>query len=170
MADPTELLQKLATCWCTALGESVGGAPATCCMVSSDPVIPTCCDGFGWVRMVGLAAVYPGSGQPTRCNHPTWAMHVELGISRCAVCIDDGLQNPCCDNEAAAINLQMGDFAAFTRALGCCLLARPADPYADSVSSDQVRIGSWVVEDPSGGCVTARGTATISFAMHCTCP
>ena len=82
--EPIEMLQALATCWCQALANTVGGAPASCCMVASDPVIPSCCEGFAWVRMVSMVPVYPKNTGPTRCNHPTWKMVVELGISRCA--------------------------------------------------------------------------------------
>lgn len=168
--EPIEILQKLTTCWCEALAASPGGAPMSCCMVASDPVIPNCCAGFAWTRIIAIQPVYPG-GQPQRCVPPGWKIVLELGISRCAppIC-GDGAQNPCCENEAVAVNVQQGDFFAAVRAFGCCLTARPTDPYADFVSPDQVQLGAWAVDDPSGGCVTARMTAAITTNFNCSCP
>lgn len=164
---PEELIFKVSQCFCEQLALSIGGAPAACCVVSSDPVIPNCCAGFAWVRITGIRPVAP---QNDRCIPASWALEVELGISRCAppVC-GDGAQNPCCDNEAAAVNVQMGDWAAMVRALGCCLLARPTDPYADYISGDEVIYGSFRVDDPGGGCVTVRMDAAIKFWNNCSC-
>lgn len=172
--EPFDILTQLAECWCAQLALSIGGAPATCCVVTNSPVIPSCCDGFGWVRMLSITPVYPsnknGAG-PSRCAHPMWSMAVELGVSRCAppVC-GDGMANPCCDNELSASNVQFGDFKAWTLALGCCLVATNPDPYADSIGRDQVTMGVWSVADPEGACVTATGTAAIQFSMFCDCP
>jgi hypothetical protein len=173
MAEPIEILQQLTQCWCDALALSPGGAPGKCCMVASDPVIPVCCDGFAWVRMTSMTPFYPkhpGGSGPSRCVHPMWKMAVELGIARCAppIC-GDGLQNPCCENEADAVNVQFGDFAAFSRALGCCLpTPPPGDPWG-GIQSDQITIFGFAMDPPSGGCVTGRGTATIQMQLDCSC-
>jgi hypothetical protein len=136
-------------------------------MVASDPVIPNCCEGFAWVRILGMTPDYGNRNQ--KCVPPIWKMVVELGISRCAppVC-GDGMQNPCCENEADAVNVQLGDYAAMVRTLGCCLLPRIRQE--DSCfGGDQILAGPWAVDEPSGGCVSSRMQATITIFGECGC-
>lgn len=169
--DPLSVLQLIAECYCTALATSIGGAPGSCCVVSSDPVIPECCNGFAWVRMTNMQPVY-APNQPNNCGGApaTWKMYVELGIARCAPALCGAMENPCCENEAAAVNVQFGDWQAAVAAVTCCLTKKPADPYAYSIKPSQVIVGNLVVDDPSGGCVSQRLSASIQFDSCIPCP
>lgn len=159
--SPEEILFNLGDCFCALL--AAGSAPpASCCVITADPVIPDCCSGFAWVRSTGALVVPYDVRQ--RCLPPVWALGVELGISRCAPATCGNLANPCCENEAAAVLVQLADFASMQRALLCCLPAIAGGP-----KLDQINIISWAVDEPEGGCVTARMLANIEYYNQCAC-
>lgn len=158
------MLTRLTACFCASLTDSVGGAPADCCLVSAAPVVAECCAGFAWVRVVSIA---PVNQTPSRCIPPTMVMTVELGIDRCAPALCGGLSNPCCASEAEAANVMLGDFAAMQLALGCCM---PVKDYSGP-AMDQIVLGPWQVGPPEGGgCLRNIMTATITYANQCACP
>lgn len=162
MTDPATLLDELSACLCAQLIDSIGGSPAICCVVSSAPVIPSCCDGFAWVRATGIfpTTAFPSPGYtPERCLAPDWILSVEMGVSRCAPASCDALDNPCCDNEATAVAVQLSDWAAMREAFFCCFTE------AAGLQLDQVEIGPWNPGQPSGGCVESTMTASIRFTL-----
>lgn len=166
--DPIDILSALVACFCTNLESSPGGAPGQCCLVSTAPIIPECCGGVAWVRALQIYPTlqFPAVDQtPSRCRPPMWAMVVELGLDRCAVPVCDDLGNPCCDLEADATNVLLGDFAAMNKTLTCCFPG--GNP--DAPARDQIVPGPWVVGDPEGGCIRSTMTATIQFTQFCSC-
>ncbi len=158
---PEEIVFNLGDCLCQLLedGENPVGS---CCVVATAPVIPNCCQGFAWVRPTGSTVVPYDPRQ--RCLPPVWNLGVELGIARCVAGNCGVLENPCCENEAAAALVLMSDFTALQRALLCCLPAITGGP-----KLDQITIQGWIVEEPEGGCVTGRMLATIEYYNSCAC-
>lgn len=162
MTDPAVLLDLLSACVCAQLAESIGGSPATCCVVASPPVIPNCCEGFAWVRAVGISPTeaFPSPGYaPSRCTTPDWILAVEMGVSRCAAKVCDELGNPCCDNEATATAIALSDYAALREAFLCCFTE------AAELQLDLVEIGPWVPGTPEGTCVQSTMTGNIRFTL-----
>lgn len=153
--DVATIMAKLQVCWCELLETSLGGAPAACCVTAGLPAIPECCGGFGWVRLLGAypSVAFPQAAtQPQRCFIDTWALQVEVGITRCAPQPCDILGITCCDSEADAAAILMDDFLQARRLFTCGCLG---------LSSDQVIPGAWKVYGPEGDCLGATMTATI---------
>lgn len=160
-----DLLVSIQNCWCEALQDSVGGAPATCCIIVGQPVVPDCCSGFAWVRMLSAYPTLDFPSQDTeahRCRVDTWAAVIEIGVTRCAPQPCDPLGNPCCDSEFDATLAMLDDFARLRRLLSCCV----------GVPADSVVPGQWAVQGAGaeGGCLTNAIQATFRFASgDCGC-
>lgn len=154
-ATPAEIMALLQACWCEQLQTSLGGAPAACCVTAGIPSIPECCGGFAWVRLLGAypSVNFPAvANQPQRCFIDTWALQVEIGITRCAPQPCDILSAVCCDAEADAAAILLDDFLQARALFTCgCLTLR----------SDQVIPGAWRTYGPEGGCLGAVMSATI---------
>lgn len=150
----------LRDCWCAQLGDTV----STCCITAGEPVIVECCSGFAWVRLIGA---YPSVAFPQqfavadRCRIDTWAIQVELGVSRCAPEPCGVLGAACCEAELTAALVQWDDFARMRRVFSCCLLA--------SIRPDEMIPGPWRVAGPEGECITSAMTATLFVSDSCEC-
>lgn len=145
----------LQACWCNLLATSLGGAPAACCVTAGRPIIPDCCGGFAWVRLLGAypSVSFPAAAtQPQRCFIDTWALQVEIGITRCAPQPCDVMGNVCCTNEEEAAAILMDDFNRMRQLFTCGCLG---------LSSDSVIPGQWKPYGPEGECLGATMTATI---------
>jgi hypothetical protein len=163
--DIADILTGLTDCLCEQLAATL--PVAQCCLVASDPIVPSCCNGFAWVRLLDTYPTKNGvtlDQTPDRCLPPVWAMRVELGVERCAPATCDALDNPCCDAERDSVMDLLSDFAAMQRALLCCLPNLPDGP-----RKDEVVLGPFRPQAPLGGCVRATMTATIRYLNHCAC-
>lgn len=164
--NPADILAALIACFCENLALTTRGAPQNCCIVSGDPVLPDCCAGLAWVR---LLSAYPSQSFPQadskgdRCRPPVWAMVVELGVDRCAVPPCDALSPACCELETNAALDQLSDFEAFRRTLGCCLTQ------STDLALDEVVMGAWSPGESQGGCQRSTQTATIRWIDICPC-
>lgn len=150
-----DLMPELAACWCQTLSGTIGGAPATCCLVSGKPAIPDCCAGYGWVRLVGAypSVSFPAAEtKPMNCLIDTWAIQVEVGVTRCAPQPCDVLGQPCCDSEADASAVMFDDIRAVRALFTCQCLP---------LSSKDIVFGSVKVYGPEGGCNGIVATATL---------
>lgn len=160
MTSIDEALVALRDCWCLQLG----GTVATCCLTAGQPVIPDCCDGFGWVRMVGA---YPSVNfpqllaTPERCRIDTWAVQVEIGVARCAPQPCGATGPTCCEAELTAALIQMDDLSRLRRLFTCCL--------TDTIRADETIPGPWRVVGPEGGCISSVMTATLLISDFCGC-
>jgi hypothetical protein len=161
--DVSSILLNIKSCFCALLADSVGGAPATCCITAGTPAIADCCAGFAWVRLVNA---YPTQTFPAHanivnnCAFDTWALTVEVGVARCAAQPCDQAGNVCCDSSEAANDVLMGDFKAM-RALFSC--------GCTGLNSREVLVGNWTVGTPSGGCLDSRLTAVVLTSGNCDC-
>lgn len=157
-----DLLVAISACWCTALQDSVGGAPATCCLIGQDPVVPDCCPGFAWTRLV---SAYPAGDFPNqlnealRCGHGLWGAVVEIGITRCAPEPCGALDNSCCDAEMDTTLTMLDDFARMRSVLACCT----------DIPRDAIVPGTFRTQG-GGGCITSAMQATFRFSSgDCSC-
>lgn len=151
-----DLLVALQTCWCNSLQESLGGAPAACCVIAGEPVVADCCQGFAWVRLITTYPTHEFPSQdfePHRCPLGIWASVVEIGISRCAPKPCGVLSNACCDAEMDATLILLDDAARMRNILSCCV----------GVPADSVIPGQWQVQGPQGGCITSTMRATFRW-------
>lgn len=155
MTDPQSILEQLQACWCAQLETSLGGAPAACCISAGIPAIPECCGGYAWIRLIGA---YPSvnfpqiNNQPSRCFIDTWALQVEIGITRCAPTPCDSLSNVCCTSSQDAAAILIDDFMQMRQLFTCgCLGLR----------SDQIIPGAYKVYGPEGQCLGGTMSATI---------
>ena len=155
--NPTDILAAIQACWCTLLQGSLGGAPAQCCTVVGPPAIVQCCDGFAWVRLIGA---YPtGPNFPAHltvsqnCPAYTWALQIEVGITRCAPEPCDVLDNTCCSAQASAAAIQLNDFALMQQIFCSC---------DTGIASRDIVIGSYTPYGPEGGCIGGKLTVTIN--------
>lgn len=158
-----DILALLQACWCERLATSLGGAPAQCCVSVGPPAFIECCGGIAWVRLV---SAYPTTSFPSHTNQPqncqldTWAIVVEVGVTRCAPEPCDDGSNICCTANAAASDILNSDFKAMRGLFSCgCLNMNPKD----------IVVGSWSVYGPDGGCVGSRMTATLLTSGNCDC-
>lgn len=157
MASTCEILQVLQACWCQQLSCSLGGSPKVCCVTAGSPSIPECAGGFAWVRLVGAypSVLFPQHvSQPQKmpCLTDTWALQVEVGITRCAPEPCDALSNICCDAQEQANAILLDDFAQMRKLFTCGCLGIP---------SSSIVMGSLQVYGPEGQCVGVKMTATI---------
>jgi hypothetical protein len=159
LLNPSDTLAAVQACWCELLESTVGGAPAQCCVVVGVPALVDCCAGFAWVRLVNA---YPTTNFPrpyneaTKCPLLTWALVVEVGITRCAAQPCDPLGNACCDAEAESSAQIMSDFAAAAKLFLCgCIGLAP-----DQIVPGQVR-----PYGPEGGCVGLTAQATLQASL-----
>lgn len=169
--DPLAILLALQDCWCDALidPQTQESTVAVCCITASTPVLPDCCGGFAWVRLIGAypTAEFPSPvRQAIRCRHDLWALSVELGVARCIPEPCDVLGQPCCDGELIGALSVLDDFARMRRVFGCCL---PVPGGADGLKSDEMIPGNFVVGAPVGTCVTRTMQATILSSSYCGC-
>lgn len=152
---PEQLLPAIQACFCALLAATVGGAPAMCCVVTGQPSVPNCECGFAWVRLV---SAYPSVNfpvaqlAPQKCIIDTWAMKIEVGITRCAPAPCDMLDNSCCAAEATANAILLDDWRALRQLWTCGCIGIP---------QDQIVFGDVRVYGPTGGCLGVIGTATI---------
>lgn len=159
--DLPDLLVAIQTCWCETLQDSVGGAPAACCLIAGEPVVANCCEGFAWVRLVNA---YPSTAFPdqeveaVRCGTGGMAAVVEIGITRCAAQPCDVLDNACCDAEMDMVMVQLDDYARMRKILRCCV----------GVPGDFVVPGRFTSEN-KGGCLTSAMQATFRWLDLCGC-
>lgn len=154
---PEELMAAVLACWCDLLASTTDGAPASCCWVAGTPAVADCCASFAWVRMVNS---YPTEffpqpyNQAKKCPALTWAIVVEVGVTRCAAnpsnC-DDPNGNPCCDAEEAVAAALFSDFQAARRLFSCGCIG---------LASDQIIPGRVQTYGPEGGCVGITAQAT----------
>lgn len=164
--NPADILAALIACFCENLALTTRGAPANCCIVATDPVVPDCCPGFAWVRIL---SAYPSQNFPQadaradRCRPPVWAMQVELGVDRCAPSPCDAMSASCCTAETDAALDQLSDFEAFRRTLGCCLTL------STDLGLDEVVMGVWSTGVSQGGCLRSTQTALIRWIDICPC-
>lgn len=153
--DPTTLMQALQVCWCELLASTSDGAPATCCLVAGKPAIVDCCNGYAWVRLV---QAYPTEFFPQpfntakKCPALTWALVVEVGVTRCAAGPCSPTDTTCCANEAAAADALFSDFEAARKLWSCGCIG---------LANDQIIPGQMRVYGPEGGCVGVTMTATL---------
>lgn len=156
MSNLSDLMQTIQACWCEALEDSLGGAPAECCWVAGPPVVADCCGGYAWVRLI---SAYPSVDFPAqdtdahRCPLGTFAANIELGISRCAPMPCGDTENTCCESELQVALVLLDDYARGRFALQCCL----------GLPGDAVVLGTWQAQGPEGGCSTGVLRATIRF-------
>jgi hypothetical protein len=151
-----ELLLAIQECWCDLLAESLGGAPADCCLIVGEPSVPECCGGYAWVRLVNAypSVEFPSlDTEPRRCPLNLWAAVVEIGITRCAPKACDQLGNVCCESELEATLVMLDDFRLLRSLLGCCV----------PIPSDGIIPGTWNVQGPEGGCLVTSMLATFRF-------
>lgn len=156
MASVCDILSALQACWCEQLSCSLGGSPLTCCITPGNPAFPeTGCGGFAWVRLVGA---YPSvnfpqhASQPQKCIIDTWALQVEVGITRCAPQPCEVLGDACCDQQADASAILADDFAQMRKLFICGCLG---------LASDEIIMGSMTVYGPEGGLVGVKMQATL---------
>jgi hypothetical protein len=152
---PADVLAALESCWCQQLQDSLGGPPAVCCLTSGAPVVPECCGGFSWVRLIGAypSIAFPQvAAAPQRCFIDTWALQVEVGITRCAPVPCDSLSAACCTAEADAAAILLDDFTRMRMLFTCGCIGLP---------SDLIIPGAFKVYGPEGGCIGGSITATI---------
>lgn len=167
MTAPADLLAALSACLCENLASTSAGAPGACCVVATAPVVPDCCPGIGWVRVV---SAYPSQAFPQpdprgdRCRPPVWAMVVELGVDRCAPSPCEAMSPACCEMELAAALDQLSDFDALRLTLVCCL------PAATDLRLDEIVLGVWTVGESQGGCLRSTMQATVRWVDSCSCP
>lgn len=169
--DPEAILLALQECWCAALIDPVTqqSTVAVCCITASLPVIPECCGGFAWVRLVGA---YPTLDFPRqlnaaeRCRHDQWALTVEIGVARCVPEPCDALGTPCCDAELVGAMDVWDDFARMRRVFGCCL---PVPGGADGLKSDDIIPGAFTVSPLQGTCLPRSMQATLRSISYCGC-
>lgn len=169
--DPEAIMLALQTCWCEALIDPVTlvSTVDACCITASTPVIPECCGGFAWVRLVGA---YPTLNFPQllssaeRCRHDQWALDIELGVARCVPEPCDVLGQPCCDGELIGAMAVWDDFARMRRVFGCCL---PVSGGAVGLKSDDIIPGVFGVAQLQGTCLVRTMQATIRSVSFCGC-
>lgn len=170
--SPEDVLTALQECWCEQLGDTV----AVCCITASVPVVPECCAGFAWVRLVGA---YPSMnfpallGTPERCRIDTWALTVEIGVVRCVDPPCDALGQPCCDAELVGAIGVLDDFARMRRTFSCCLptieiVTQPFDEI-EKLRSDEIIPGTFAVGTPQALCLPRSMQATIFTSSPCSC-
>jgi hypothetical protein len=161
--SPQDLLLTMQDCFCLEL-QSVSIPPATCCIVSGQPVIAECCAGYAWVRMTGArpADAFPGAtNRNHRCHSGVFAAELEFGVARCAAEPCDFTGPACCTEELDVAMLLQEDYAAMRRTLQCC--AR------DELQGDEIVVGPWRVQGPQGGCIAGVMTATVRWMEGCSC-
>ncbi len=153
--SPDDILAAIAACFCELLEDTVGGAPATCCLTAGRPSIPDCCAGYAWVRLTGAypTVAFPAiESRPTNCYTSELAIQVEIGITRCAPAPCDQLSNTCCDAEAAAQAILMDDWKAARKLFQCGCIGLP---------KSAIVIGPMKTYGPEGGCIGFSMTATL---------
>jgi hypothetical protein len=152
---PEQLLPAISACLCAILADSAGGAPGVCCVVAGQPSVPNCECGFAWVRLVSAypSVAFPtANSKPQNCIIDTWALKVEVGVTRCAPAPCDVLDNSCCVEQEAANAILLDDFRALRQLFTCGCIGIP---------HHDIVIGDLRVYGPQGGCLGVIMTATI---------
>jgi hypothetical protein len=156
MADlVSEVVEGVRTCVCQTLATlrpdpDPCGAPCSCLVVAAadgQVAFDSCQQGQAWIRLSGA---WPTNDFPNPLRGPvhcgsTWAVEIEVGVTRCA-CLPDEVGNPplpACEESTARC---VSDDAMRVRdALSCCV------PLLAHVG--EVVIGVMSPYGPSGGCV-----------------
>lgn len=171
MASPEDILTFLQSCWCEALAETTLGSPGQCCISPARPVIAECCAGVAWVRMVDA---YPSKSfpqvysQPDNCRVDTWAINVEIGVSRCLPQPCGVVSNQCCTEDLKAAQGNLSDFNAMRRVFACCLSAIKDEFGQPVIRQDEIIVGRYQIQ-AEADCTYATLTATIRSAEFCDC-
>lgn len=158
-----EILNNLQACFCAILAETVGGAPADCCVTAGQPIIADCCAGFAWIRLVRSyqTHAFPAHANvPTNCMLDQWAIVVEIGVARCAPASCDSIGNVCCEAQATANDILLSDFHAMRKLFSCG---------CTGISAKEIVTGDWAPVGPEGGCLASKMTATILSSGNCDC-
>lgn len=168
--DPESVLTALQECWCAQLGDTV----AVCCITASVPVVPECCAGFAWARLVGAypSVAFPQLlGTAERCRIDTWALTVEIGVVRCIDPPCDALGPPCCDAELVGAIGVLDDFARMRRTFSCCLPTTEITTAfgVEKLRGDEIIPGPFAVGTPQALCLARSMQATIFTSSPCSC-
>lgn len=170
MADPipdllvTPYAERLLTCLCAALEETIGGPTCQCCLRPGglNPPADACCacgSGQGQAS-VQVLSIYPTTKFPQRgpgatvnpCNSFGWAAELAVVVYRCVSCADE-TGFPSCDELTNDARKILSDAAAMRRAVMCC----------DWRDDQQVVPGEWAPISPAGCCGGGRMTVTVDL-------
>jgi hypothetical protein len=167
--DVLPIMQEVLGCLCDALIYAPGGVPCACLLVPGANVAMDYCDctnpaygcGQAWVRLDQSFAganvynsVYARKAlQAARCVDVI-SHRLQIGVTRCTPGMDAQGEPPDQWDQLAAVEQQMGDFAAIRRALDCCFTLN--------------KRREWLFErytpvGPSGNCV--GGFVTMNFRV-----
>lgn len=163
MATIDEILDNVQACFCSILADTLGGAPSQCCVTAGVPIVGDCCAGFAWVRLVNAwpTSAFPSHANvPTNCMLDSWALQIEVGVTRCAPQACDQIGNVCCAAQAGASAIMMDDFKAMRKLFSC---------QCTGISAKQIVVGNWTPYGPEGGCVGSKMLATILTSGNCDC-
>lgn len=152
MATPQSILDTVRDCFCGLLPVEV-----LCCASAAEPVVLNCCPGQAWVRIVAIQPAAP-TVEYSPCGPFSWKMQLELGLARCAP-EDCGDLASCCEAEEEVAAQILLDRATMMRAVSCCTDLPPRD----------LAYGEWLVDEPSGGCISATLQVFVKFEDSCNC-
>jgi hypothetical protein len=133
--DVLPVMQEVLGCLCDALIYSPGGVPCACLIIPGAEFVMDYCDcaspeygcGQAWVRLDQSFAganiynsVYARKAlQSARCVD-IMSHRLQIGVTRCAPGMTGSGEPPDQWDQLAAVEQQLGDFAAIRRALDCC--------------------------------------------------
>lgn len=175
--------ERLLTCLCEALQETIGGAPCQCALrpgVAPPPADICCnCEGGQGQASVQITEIFPVvagrfpqrgvSGTLTNCADYEWAAELTMTVYRC-VSVADEQGFPSFDELQADTRKIAEDAQAMRRALLCCTW-RDTPPPPGRQQGDTMPIvpGSWKAREPQGGCAGGTMSVVVLVGPEC-CP
>lgn len=168
MTNALPIAQTLLACLCEALADRPE-PPGVCCLRGGDHVSPMtstltdeCCNGLGWVRIVGTSRADAFDSTPTGagCLNHMRVTTLELGVVRCMPTPGpDALVS--CDQWSNVVAQMESDHAGMEEAV-CCLVAG-----SGILGDPDIQVQDYVPRGPDANCI--GGTLQITVTYGCTC-
>ena len=171
--------ERLLTCLCTALAETIGGTPCQCALRPGDapPPADVCCvcesgQGQASVQITEIFPVLAGkfpsrggvAGALNNCASYEWAAELTMVVYRC-VSVADENGFPSFDELMADTRKIADDAQAMRRALLCCdWHNRP-----DDGETQPIVPSPWKAIQPQGGCAGGQQSVVVLLGSEC-CP
>jgi hypothetical protein len=172
MADTMVLpvAERLLSCLCELLADTVGGPVCFCCLVPGQAPPPNdfCCgckEGSEGQATVQIGPIFPttrfpaeGVSEVKNCRSFEWGVELIMTVYRCLPTLDSSGNAPSCEQQTAAVAKIADDAQAMMAAVMCC------DWNTDGL---QIVPGRWTPLPNLGGC--GGGTMSVKVLLGSKC-